>query len=378
MHPIDQSISVGFRYAVHFTSGAFDATNPLLAQTLRTAGTDGTERVLAVIDAGVVNHHPKLVESIAAYSRKHNWKMDDEPIVIPGGEIAKNEPRHLETIYRSIHERGICRHSFVIAIGGGAVLDVAGYAAATAHRGIRLIRMPTTVLAQNDSGVGVKTGVNAFGKKNFIGAFAPPHAVINDWNFLTTLEDRDWRGGTSEAVKVGLIRDVAFFHWVNDHAGELVRRDLPTMQKLIHRCAELHCTHIARSGDPFELGSARPLDFGHWAAHKLEQMTDFQLRHGEAVAIGLALDVLYSGLIGFIPMSDVQRVHECLRRLLLPISHPAMNDTATLLHGLEEFREHLGGRLTITLLRSIGTGQEVHEIDRAVMQQAMVQLAADR
>ena len=307
MHSIEQSISVGFQYTVHFTTGIFDVANPLLQQTLRSARADQTERVLFVIDDGVANHHPRLIESIAEYCKHHklNRAVDGPPIVVPGGEISKNDPAHLQSVYQAINDRAICRHSYVVVIGGGAVLDVAGYAAATAHRGIRNIRIPTTVLSQNDSGVGVKTGVNAFGKKNFIGAFAPPHAVINDWNFLSTLDDRDWRAGITEAVKVGLIKDAGFFEWIESNAAALVNRDMPAMQQLIHRCAELHCQHISRSGDPFELGSARPLDFGHWAAHKLEQMTNFELRHGEAVAIGLALDVAYSGLIGSLTHDDV-------------------------------------------------------------------------
>lgn len=380
MHSINQSISVGFQYAVHFTNGVFDAANPLLKQTLRSAQADQSERVLFVIDDGVAKHHPKLIESIAAYCAHHklNRAVDGPPIVLPGGEIAKNDPAPLYTVYQAINDRAICRHSYVVVIGGGAVLDVAGYAAATAHRGIRVVRIPTTVLAQNDSGVGVKTGVNAFGKKNFIGAFAPPHSVINDWNFLTTLSDRDWRAGITEAVKVGLIKDAAFFEWIESNAAALVKRDMLAMQKLIHRCAELHCQHIANSGDPFELGSARPLDFGHWAAHKLEQMTNFELRHGEAVAIGIALDVTYSALIGSLSFEEVARVHQCLRTLHLPLSDRAMCDAKTLLQGLEEFREHLGGRLCITLLRRIGEGYEVNSIDQAAMRSAVEQLAADR
>lgn len=378
MQPIKQTISVGFDYPVHFTAGLFDASNSLVKDTLASADSDGTEKVLFVIDDGVARHHPKLIDSITAYCKTHGLigAANGTPVILPGGEIAKNDPAHLQTVYRAINERSICRHSFVVAIGGGAVLDVAGYAAATAHRGIRLIRVPTTVLAQNDSGVGVKNGVNAFGKKNFIGCFAPPFAVINDWDFLTTLEDRDWLAGTAEAVKVGLIKDRAFFDGVRQNAAALVKRDMPAMQRLIHRCAELHCQHIATSGDPFELGSARPLDFGHWAAHKIEQMTDFEIRHGEAVAIGIALDVTYSGLIGSITQNEVDDVYRCLDALRLPRFHPVMCDAPTLLEGLEEFREHLGGLLSITLLRAIGQGYEVHEIDRKRMARAIEKLGA--
>ena len=153
---------------------------------------------------------------------------------------------------------------------------------------------PTTTLSQADSGVGVKNGLNAFGQKNFIGTFTPPFAVINDFNLLATLAPRDKRSGYVEAVKVACIRDANFFDELERDAGQLAAFEPAAMKQLIRRCAELHLDHIATSGDPFEAGSARPLDFGHWAAHKLEQLSDFHICHGEAVAIGIALDVIYS------------------------------------------------------------------------------------
>ena len=122
------------------------------------------------------------------------------------------------SVHRAIHEYGIDRHAYVLAVGGGALLDMVGYAAATAHRGVRLVRVPTTVLSQNDSGIGVKNSVNAFGKKNFLGTFAPPFAVFNDFTFLTTLSDRDWRAGISEAIKVALLKDATFFAFLEEHA----------------------------------------------------------------------------------------------------------------------------------------------------------------
>jgi 3-dehydroquinate synthase len=264
-------------------------------------------------------------------------------------------------------------------MGGGALLDVAGLASATAHRGVRHIRVPTTVLGQNDSGVGVKNGINAFGKKNFIGTFAPPFAVINDFDLLATLPDRDKRAGYAEAVKVALIRDRGFFESLERDADLLAAFDADAMQRMIYRSAELHVEHIASGGDPFESGSARPLDFGHWAAHKLEQLSDYQIRHGEAVAIGLALDVIYSRNIGLLDAASTARVLELLRKLgfdlfaneltRLDAEHQPM-----ILKGLEEFREHLGGQLTLTMLRDIGTGVEVHEIIPAKMLDALNEL----
>jgi 3-dehydroquinate synthase len=272
-------------------------------------------------------------------------------------------------LHAAIDRHHIDRHSYLVAVGGGALLDTAGLAAATAHRGVRHIRIPTTTLSQCDSGVGVKNGVNAFGKKNFIGTFAPPHAVINDFQLLATLPPEHKRAGYAEAVKVACIRDARFFESL-EAAAETLRQFAPEpMRLLIRRCAELHMNHIAESGDPFEFGSARPLDFGHWSAHKLEQLSRFRIGHGEAVAIGLALDTLYSRRMSFIEPGEAERVLQLLENLGFDLFAPELllsrpDGELRVLEGLEEFREHLGGHLTLTLLRKIGSGFEVHEIRR--------------
>jgi 3-dehydroquinate synthase len=249
------------------------------------------------------------------------------------------------------------------------VLDLVGYAAAVSHRGIKHIRIPTTVLSQNDSGIGVKNGINYKRKKNFLGTFAPPVAVFNDEDFLSTLSDRDYRSGISEAIKVALIKDAEFFYWLEDHAAQLVARDRETMNYLIRHCAKLHMDHIA-GDDPFETGSARPLDFGHWAAHKQEQLSDFSVLHGEAVAMGIALDSVYSFFKGMLTEEKAQRILKVLTNLDFGITDDVINikDTKSpILKGLAEFQEHLGGILTITLLTDLGTGQEVHEMDHELL-----------
>jgi 3-dehydroquinate synthase len=256
----------------------------------------------------------------------------------------------------------------LIAIGGGALLDVAGFAAATAHRGVRHVRIPTTTLSQADSGVGVKNGINAFGKKNFIGTFAPPFAVINDFNLLATLKPHDKRAGYVEAVKVACIRDKNFFEEIERDAEKLISFEPIAMKHLIRRCAELHVEHIANGGDPFETGSARPLDFGHWAAHKLEQLSHFQIPHGEAVAIGIALDVIYSRNASLLDEKSCERILKLLEQLGFKLFTDELlqkdsGGNFQILAGLEEFREHLGGELTITLLNEIGRGVEVHEMN---------------
>lgn len=385
LHPLTQQISVPFRYSVHFTAGLFQLNNQLLGQTIAADGEPGPKSVLAVIDAGLLAHHPKLLAQLLSYADSHRdiLRLAGEPVVVPGGEAAKNNPSLLTCLHSTIHQAGLCRHSYLLAIGGGAVLDLVGYAAATAHRGIRLIRVPTTVLAQNDSGVGVKNGINAFGQKNFLGTFAPPYAVLNDADFLTTLTERDWRAGMAEAIKVALIQDQAFFSWIEQQAAALAHRNLQAMQQLIYRCAQLHLNHIATGGDPFEQGSSRPLDFGHWAAHKLEQLSDHRLRHGEAVAIGIALDSTYSYLSGWLPALEWQRILQTLVALGFVLYVPELAERLqqpdhprSLFRGLTEFREHLGGTLTLTLLAGIGKGFEVHQVDLEVYRQAVACLRA--
>jgi len=358
---LKQTFSVPFTYSVHFTEGVFNKTNPLFAEVVLK---QQVAKVFFVIDHKVAELHPDLLDNIQNYAQayKNHFVICAPPLIVRGGEEVKNSLQYVEQIVEASNTYGIDRHSYIVAIGGGAVLDMAGFAAAIAHRGIRHIRIPTTVLAQNDSGIGIKNSVNAYKKKNFLGTFAPPFAVINDFTFLHTLDEKDWRSGISEAVKVALIKDASFFEWMEAHSEKLVQRDMPAMEKLIFRCAEMHLEHIS-GGDPFEMGSSRPLDFGHWAAHKLEQLTQYQIRHGEAVAIGICLDATYSHLKGMISSEALHRIISLFKNLGFPIHIPELSDQH-ILKGLEEFREHLGGQLTIMLLAGIGRGIEVHEMDK--------------
>lgn len=377
---IEQSIQVPYTYPVLFTRDVFHPDNEILAEVCARDGAGRVRKVLVILDAGVAEAYPELVPAIEGWfaTRTDRLELTRPPMLVPGGEAIKNEPSVVDAIHTEIDAGGIDRHSYVVVIGGGAILDMAGYAAATAHRGIRLIRMPTTILSQNDSGVGVKNSVNKFGKKNFLGTFAPPYAVINDAALISKLPDREWRGGISEAIKVALLKDASFFAWIEEHATALRERDPEAMDWLIYRCAELHLQHIATSGDPFEFGSSRPLDFGHWSAHKLEQITNYAWRHGEAVAIGIALDSTYSWKMGMLPEADWRRILDVFVAVGLPIWAPEMEQSlqrqgtsASILAGLNEFREHLGGELTIMLLEGIGRGVEVHEMDESVIIESM-------
>lgn len=365
-----------------FTRDAFDPGNSTLKDALGPLEGGAPHRVCVVVDGGVAAAWPDLSARIHAYATRHqtHLRVTGEPIVVPGGEQSKCRPELIEDLQRAFKDRGIDRHAYVMIIGGGAVLDAVGYAAATTHRGVRVVRVPTTVLSQNDSGVGVKNGVNAFGLKNFLGSFAPPFAVINDTQFLRTLPDRDMRAGLAESVKAALIRDQEFFEWMEERQARLAAFEDDATAEAIRRTAQIHMRHIAEGGDPFELGSARPLDFGHWSAHKLEVLTDHALRHGEAVAIGLALDCKYSAEVGLLPAPACERAISLLTGLGFSLHHEALEwrnaaGKRRVLDGLQEFREHLGGQLTITLLKDLGNALEVHNIDEARMEAALSWLA---
>jgi 3-dehydroquinate synthase len=374
MHYIQQSFHVDFQYRIHFTEHLFNKENHLLKKIFQDEKQLGIKRkLLFVIDAGVLKHFPSLEHAIINYFEDNEYVTCIKEIIeVPGGEVVKNDTQYFDKIIDAVDRHGIDRHSYIAAIGGGSTLDLTGYASTVAHRGIKQIRIPTTVLSQNDSGVGVKNSINYKGKKNFLGTFSPPFAVLNDTQFLTTLSDRDWAAGISEAIKVALIKDLDFFHWIDKNAESLALRDMVSMKYLIERCAELHIEHIG-GGDPFEFGSSRPLDFGHWSAHKLEQLSDFQILHGEAVSLGIALDCVYSYLDHRISKEALNSIISLLKRCKLPITHELIQINSLdhpIFKGLEEFREHLGGQLTIMLLHKIGKGTEVHELDYSKVMQA--------
>ena len=380
---IVRSIPLTFEHRIIFTHGAFDAANLTLRDLVAEAAElDGHARVLVLAEDGLREGNPRLEEKIESYFTRHSDAVElvAPPMVMPGGEACKNDWSLVEKIWQAIEYHKICRHSFVFAIGGGAFLDMAGFAAATAHRGIRLIRMPTTTLSQGDGGVGVKNGVNYFGKKNWVGTFTVPFAVVNDLDLLKSLPDRALRDGLIEAVKVSLIRDRAFFEYLESRRESLHSLALEPVERAIRRSAELHVDHIATSGDPFEYGSARPLDFGHWVAHKLEQLSGFAVTHGEAVAIGMGVDLLYSRRIGLLDSASTDRILSLIEGIGFDLWSDFLdqNDPASgkpvVLAGLEEFREHLGGKLTITLIPEIGRKVEVHEMDEAAVLEALGEL----
>ena len=374
-----QSFSLTYEFPVVFTRDTFCLGNSCLVDVLSRREPDKRHRCAIFIDDGVLAAMPDLAARIERYIAAHADRiaMAGGAIVpVRGGEVCKNDPQTVPRLLAKLSELAIDRHSYTIAIGGGAVLDAVGYASAIFHRGVRHIRLPTTVLAQDDSGVGVKNAVNLFGLKNLIGTFAPPWAIINDSAFIDVLPPREKRAGMAEAVKVALIRDSSLFVWLESNADALARFSRPHLDHLIKASAELHMRQIRLGGDPFEAGSARPLDFGHWSAHKLEHLTNHEVNHGEAVAIGIALDARYSVLAGLLAEGEDERILRLLKRLGFSVWDDRLRQQAAggdlaLLRGLADFQEHLGGELTVTLLAGIGCGVEVHDMDAARVNSAI-------
>lgn len=374
--PADITFAVPFVHRLRFTQDILGQDEQVLLDLLEPSG-ELPPRVQFWVDESIAEAQPDLRHRLRAFLTRHAGRITPTGNVqiVPGGETVKNDIHILERMLKVFHAANLDRRSYVVVIGGGAVLDAVGFAAAIAHRGIRLIRLPTTTLAQGDSGVGVKNSVNLFHKKNWLGTFAVPWGIINDVALLNTLPDRDFRCGFSEAVKVTLLKDAASFDELCRTAERIRNRDLTAAQPMLRISAELHRAHITQGGDPFEMLEARPLDYGHWSAHKLEVMSDFQLKHGEAVAIGVAVDTIYSSLVHGFPQADVDRVLKCLTDLGLTLDHPTLHQTDALFDGLEEFRQHLGGRLTLTMLSQVGHALEVHEVNRDAMRQAILQVA---
>ncbi|MDA7906932.1 3-dehydroquinate synthase [bacterium] len=367
---LDIQFSVPFVHRLRVTDDVSREDLPQLLSVIE-AGDGERAKVLLIAERSLSEPTNRIAEKLG---QTDNIQLVHAPVLVDGGESIKNSSASVELILNQINQLNLDRRSYIVAIGGGAMLDAVGYAAAVAHRGIRLIRLPTTTLAQADSGVGVKNAINQFEKKNWIGTFAVPWAVINDATLLQTLPDRDFRCGFSEAVKVSLLKSKVEFAWLCSNANAIRNRDPVASKRAIHQSCLLHLKHITHGGDPFEMLEARPLDFGHWSAHRLEPLTNYDIRHGEAVAIGVAIDTIYSSLKFGFPEQDMRSVCTCLSRLGVQLWHQELAPIDRLMQGLEEFRQHLGGRLTITMLRAVGDPVDVHEIDHMTMRAAIEKL----
>jgi len=291
--------------------------------------------------------------------------------IIPDGEQFKTAETWLGILDQlvSMHAR---RDASIVALGGGVVGDLSGFAAAAYMRGIRFLQAPTTLLAQVDASVGGKTGINHRFGKNLVGAFHQPAAVIIDTATLTTLKAREFSAGMAEVVKYGAIMDEAFFSWLEEHAGNIARHESRALQHLIHESVSNKAKVVAE--DERESGVRALLNFGHSFGHALETVTQYELfLHGEAVAIGMAVAARLSELRGLCVAGTSARLENLLRRFGLPCELPPSISNKSLLEALELDKKALSSGLRLILLRAVGRaviddGSQAREILAALDQ----------
>ncbi|MHC4144144.1 MAG: dehydroquinate synthase/iron-containing alcohol dehydrogenase family protein, partial [Planctomycetota bacterium] len=251
----DTEFCCRFTHRLRFTGDVFAAGNETLSNILSGVSSDCSNAAI-FIDANVARTRVNPANKINDYFKKYLPENSPKIHVVPGGERIKNQQQDFKQILDAIEQSHLCRKSFVIAIGGGAVLDAVGFAASITHRGLRLIRIATTTLSQADSAMAVKNGINAFGKKNYMGVFSTPWAIINDEATLETLAMSHWLAGFSEAIKVALLKDPLLFEYIYRNCGGIQARNLDVSVPVIRRSARLHFDHITLNGDPFETEDA--------------------------------------------------------------------------------------------------------------------------
>ena len=294
-------------------------------------------------------------------------------VILPDGEQHKNLDT-LNQIFNALLEQRFDRNSTLIALGGGVIGDMAGFAAATYQRGVHFIQVPTTLLAQVDSSVGGKTAVNHPLGKNMIGAFYQPRCVIADTDTLQTLPDRELSAGLAEVIKYGLIRDMAFLQWLESHIDELLVRDHAALSYAIERSCQIKADIVAT--DEREQGQRALLNLGHTFGHAIEAGLGYgEWLHGEAVATGLLMATDLSARLGWLQASDITRVSTLLQRARLPVVAPARMTDDEFMRLMAVDKKVLNGRLRFILLRALGEACVVDDVNR---QQLLATLAACR
>ncbi len=342
-------VDLGARsYDILVGDGLLASAGPALRGVVQAAA-----RVPVVTDETVAALHlPALMASLRTAG------FEALPVILPAGEPTKDF-LHLQWLCERLLDMRIERGSLLLALGGGVIGDIAGFAAAILLRGIEFVQLPTTLLAQVDSSVGGKTGINTAQGKNLVGAFHQPRLVLADVGVLATLDDRQRRAGYAEVVKYGLINDPAFFAWLEFNGPGLLAGD----PELLRRAVAVSCRAKARvvEADEREAGLRALLNLGHTFGHALEAESGFSdaLLHGEAVAIGMVLAFELSARMGLAPVGDVRRLRRHLQACGLPcgLDHPALLGASprTLIAHMWSDKKVASGRLTFILARGIGS-----------------------
>jgi 3-dehydroquinate synthase len=304
-------------------------------------------RAVVISDSRVA---PLYVPAVAASLRAADFAVAE--IQIPEGEQHKNLA-WLALVYDRLIEAHIERSSPIVAVGGGVVGDLAGFAAATILRGVPFVQVPTTLLAQVDASIGGKTGINHASGKNLIGAFHQPRLVAIDIDTLKSLARREYVAGLAEVVKYGAILDAELFARLDRNVPAVLRQDAPLLSEVVATSCRLKAMVV--EGDEREGAYRAILNFGHTLGHAIETLTEYRrLLHGEAVAIGMVCAARLSQVLGWLPRSDVERIEGLLRRLGLPTAVPSDLSADQLALAVEADKKAVGGKIKFVCLEAIG------------------------
>jgi 3-dehydroquinate synthase len=318
---------------------------------------------LIVTDGNVAPLYAQRLRDALAHGADTPLQIDT--LVLPAGEAHKNLDAFAQVL-DALVRLGATRDACVLALGGGVVGDIAGFAAACWMRGIDCIQVPTTLLAMVDSSIGGKTGVDHAAGKNLIGAFHQPRAVIADLTTLATLPDRELRAGLAEVVKTSCIGDTDFFAWLEVHADALLARDSDALTYAISTCCRFKTGVVER--DERETGERALLNFGHTFGHALEAEAGYgTLLHGEAVAIGMLLAARLATQLDMADAADTERLRALLQRLGLPLTRPSRLDAHALLARMRLDKKNRAGNLRLILWRGIGRAEIVTGVEDAAL-----------
>ncbi len=300
--------------------------------------------------------------------------FETESVILPDGEQYKTLAV-LNQIFDSLLQKHFNRHTTLVALGGGVIGDMTGFAAACYQRGISFIQIPTTLLAQVDSSVGGKTGVNHVLGKNMIGAFHQPQSVVIDINTLYTLEDKQLSAGLAEVIKYGLINDLEFFEWLENNTTALLARDVEALSFAISRCCQDKATIVAE--DERENGRRALLNLGHTFGHAIETGLGYGIcLHGEAVAIGMCLAAQFSAQLGWITDSDVNRITKLIKNMGLPVTMPKGLSAEHMLTLMQVDKKVLAGKIRLVLLKNLGNAIITDDYDPQHLKQLLIQAAS--
>ncbi len=351
-------VALGSRsYPIHIAPGALAEAGTL------TAGLGGRATVAVVTDETVAALHLEALRTALEASGR-----TVEAIVLPPGEATKSW-QHLERLTERLLALGVERGDFIVALGGGVIGDLAGFAAAILRRGCRFVQVPTTLLSQVDSSVGGKTAIDSAAGKNLIGAFHQPSLVLIDPAVLATLPPRELRAGYAEIVKIGLIGDASFFDWCDAHLDAVLARDPAALARAIEAAVRAKAQVVA--ADEHETTGVRALlNLGHTFGHALESEAGFSdtLLHGEAVACGMVLAFRLSAELGLCPRADAERVAAHVARAGLPADPRGIGlstDAATLVRHMAQDKKMQRGRLGLILARGIGQAFVTKDVELA-------------